>query len=70
MALNDSSAGQRKGLSSLIALTAWTIWRHRNACIFDGATPSTSHLVHNIQEEACTWAKADARGLSSIIPVT
>ena len=70
MAIHDSSTGQRKGLASLVALTAWTIWRHRNACIFDGATPSTTLPIHDIKEEARTWANAGARGLSSIIGVT
>jgi hypothetical protein len=30
----------RQGISSLIMLGAWTIWNHRNHCMFDGITPS------------------------------
>jgi hypothetical protein len=30
----------RKRVSSLIILTSWLIWRHRNACVLDGIVPS------------------------------
>ena len=30
----------RKGFNSLVILGAWIIWKHRNACIFDGAAPN------------------------------
>jgi hypothetical protein len=31
-----------KGLNSVLILGAWTLWQHRNACLFDGALPSLS----------------------------
>lgn len=70
LAMQDSLASHDKGLVSLIALTNWTISRHRTACTFNGATPPHTHLVRNIREEARTLAKAAARGLSTIILVT
>jgi hypothetical protein len=27
---------KRKGLNSLIILVIWFLWKHRNACVFDG----------------------------------
>jgi hypothetical protein len=33
----------RKGLNSLIILGAWTIWIHRNKCVFDGLSPCLTY---------------------------
>ncbi|GJN04465.1 hypothetical protein PR202_ga22015 [Eleusine coracana subsp. coracana] len=32
----------RKGLNSLIILGSWTLWKHRNDCVFNGASPNLS----------------------------
>jgi hypothetical protein len=40
LALGDVSYC-RKGLNSLIILVAWEIWKHRNACVFEGVVPCT-----------------------------
>jgi len=37
-------AGLRKGANSLVSLVAWSIWKHRNAIIFDGLVPSPAAL--------------------------
>ena len=66
----SSPGGLRRGLNSIIALTAWEIWKHRNAAIFDGARPSTDELVQRIRAEARRWGKAGDRGRDRIIPVT
>ena len=58
----------RKGIASLILLVAWLIWKHRNSCVFDGTPPSTSQLLHEIKEEARSWAKAGASGLATLLP--
>lgn len=58
----------RKGLSSLIILTAWWLWKHRNGCIFDGDRPSITLISDTIKDEARLWAKAGATGLQNIIP--
>lgn len=60
----------RKGLNSIVALTAWAIWKHHNAAIFDGLRPSTADLVLSIKDDARLWAKAGAKGLASLLPVT
>ena len=41
----------KKGLDSIIILGAWTIWKHRNRCVFDGITPSVSCVILGIREE-------------------
>lgn len=38
----------RKALKSIALLVPWMIWKHRNACVFDNATPSIESLVDRI----------------------
>ena len=59
-----------KGLTSATLLIPWMTWKHRNDCVFNAATPSTSVLVAKIKEEAALWATAGARGLRVILPQT
>lgn len=54
----------QKGLDSLIILGAWTIWKQRNRCAFDGATPRISEVLLLAGEERRLWCLAGARGLS------
>lgn len=65
--ISNSPAGLRKGIASLAILAAWSIWCHRNRCVFDGEQPSVPRLVAAIQEEATTWVRAGAQGLNAII---
>ena len=53
----------RKGLASVVLLTPWMIWKHRNECISDGSQPSIDNLVAKVKEEAAIWATAGAPGL-------
>lgn len=48
----------RKGTNSLFILVAWTIYKHRNAVIFDGARPSPATISDSIEQEAPPWARA------------
>jgi hypothetical protein len=41
----------RKGLNSLIILGAWVIWKHRNRCVFDGASPNMVEALILLGEE-------------------
>jgi hypothetical protein len=58
------SEDARKGLNSLIILRAWTIWKHRNDYVFNGATPRLSTTLNLAREEAHLWSMAGAKGLS------
>jgi hypothetical protein len=49
-------------------LTAWWIWKHRNAAIFDNAQPSVPSLLSDIKTEAQQWANAGARGVRQFLP--
>ena len=41
-ALSATPRALRKGTSSLIMLTAWWIWKYRNAAVFENARPSVT----------------------------
>jgi hypothetical protein len=53
-----------KGLNSVLILGAWTFWRHRNACLFDGASLSLSAALVMAGEELWFWRVAGASKLS------
>ena len=60
-----SVAGElRKGLNSLIILGAWSVWRHRNDCVFNGTVPNVATAVILAMDEAQLWSLAGARDLS------
>jgi len=54
----------RQGLNSLVILGAWSIWRYRNNCVFNGASPSVAAAIALAFEEAHLWSLAGARGLT------
>ena len=66
-----SGAGEklRKGLNSLIILGAWTLWNHRNKCVFDGASPNLGRALLLTGEELQSWGLAGAIScLSAVVP--
>ena len=56
-----------KGTSSVIMLTAWWMWKHRNAAVFGNSRPSFGALVETIKVEARLWVAAGARGLGQLL---
>jgi hypothetical protein len=52
----------------MILLTAWWIWKHRNAAVFDNTQPSVASLLDTIKAEAREWAEAGARGVRQLLP--
>ena len=65
--LSNLPPALRKGTSSLIMLTAWWIWKHHNAVIFDNELPSTSSPLDTILCQARSSASAGAIGLRALI---
>jgi len=57
----------QKGMNSIIILGAWSIWKYRNRCVFDGAPPEVSCVVSAIKEELHQWTIAGARGVSYLL---
>jgi hypothetical protein len=60
------SGDNRAGLNSLIILGGWTIWKHRNACVFKGASPNVAAALNLAKVEAQMWGVAGAKGLSQL----
>jgi hypothetical protein len=54
----------KEGLNTLLILGAWTIWRHRNDCIFNGSPPRLSTTLAMAMEEERGWCMAGAKWLS------
>jgi hypothetical protein len=57
-----------KGFNSLVVMVAWWIWKHRNACVFEGALPNVNALMQEIKGETILWCIAGAKGLRHIWP--
>jgi hypothetical protein len=55
------SKEHRKGANSLIILIAWLLWKHRNACVFYGDSPSVSELLRQFRDEYKLWCLAGAK---------
>uniref|UniRef100_A0ACD5W8X6 Uncharacterized protein n=1 Tax=Avena sativa TaxID=4498 RepID=A0ACD5W8X6_AVESA len=50
--------GRERDLWTGIALVCWTLWRHRNDVVFEGATPSPGEVIRKITAEADLWRTA------------
>ena len=65
--LHNNCMNDQKGLNSIIILGAWSLWNHRNRCVFDGCSPSLTSAAAIIKEEARQWSIAGARGVSHLL---
>jgi hypothetical protein len=54
----------KQGINTLIILGSWTIWNHRNRCVFEKEAPSLAKALVMAGEERKLWALAGARGLN------
>ena len=36
----------------------WELWKHRNAIVFDGASPSVERLMDRVKSECEVWTSA------------
>jgi hypothetical protein len=65
--VNERALGpSKKGLNSLIILGAWTLWKHRNRCVFYGIAPNLVAAVSQADEERRFCELAGARGARGI----
>lgn len=41
-----------------IIMVAWEIWKHRNACVFEGVSPSVQVILQAVKTECTLWCFA------------
>jgi hypothetical protein len=63
--LNEAS-DNRKALSSIIMLVSWTIWKERNARIFNHRSAPTAVLLNIIKIEVKLWVAVGGKCLSFV----
>jgi hypothetical protein len=64
--LKDATAN-RKAMASLTMLVSWTIWKERNARVFNHKSAPTTTLLNIIKSEVKLWVAAGAKCLSFVI---
>ena len=53
-------------MTTLIILGAWIIWKHRNACVFEGASPLVNTNWNELKDEHSLWCMAGAKKLQGL----
>ena len=53
-------------MNSMIMLGAWILWKHRNACVFEGLQLSMWNVLHALEAEQHLWCLAGVQGLQSL----
>ncbi|GJN04371.1 hypothetical protein PR202_ga21915 [Eleusine coracana subsp. coracana] len=54
------------GKDSIIILGAWTLWRHRNDCVFNGTSPNIATTLIMAGDEKCMLSLAGAKALTAL----
>jgi hypothetical protein len=52
--------------NSLVSLISWSLWKHRNACVFDSLSSAVTGIIVDIRRKATLWCMTGAKGLSSL----
>lgn len=53
----------QKGLNSIVILGAWTLWRHRNDCLFDGNPPRLAAALSMAGSDLWFQGRAGAKDI-------
>jgi hypothetical protein len=60
----------KKGLNSLIILGAQSLWRYRNNCVFNGASPLLASVLNMARDEAWNWTMGGTKGIPLVASQT
>jgi hypothetical protein len=58
--LGETEEQTKQGLNSVVILGAWTLWKHRNNCVFDGVPPNLTRALQLAGEELHFWGLAES----------
>jgi hypothetical protein len=64
---SQQSSTQVKGARSLAILVCWTIWKERNAMVFQGIERQASDMMMGIKSEAMLWTQAGNKNLTRLV---
>lgn len=59
-AAKGASKEVKKGFESLIILVAWELWKHQNACVFEGVRLRFEAVLQAIVYYSSLWCSAGA----------
>jgi hypothetical protein len=66
-AIFEAHGRRRKGLTSLLLLTAWELWNERNARVFKNVASIPALIISSIKNSAALWGIAEAKYLSVLL---
>jgi hypothetical protein len=52
----------------MIILVAWTLWKHRNDIVSNGASPSVDDVLKQIDVEGQNWRAAQLLRITGSLP--
>lgn len=64
---NKGAYSNKKGLNSVVMLGAWSIWKHRNNCVFDVTFPDVASALLIAMEKLHDWDLARVEGISCLL---
>jgi hypothetical protein len=67
-AISGAHGRRRKGLTSLILLTAWELWNERNARVLKNVASMPALIISSIKSSAALWGIGGAKYLSALMP--
>lgn len=50
--LEIANKKERKNLNTAVTLVCWSVLKHQNAVVFDGATPSVMQILSDVGRES------------------
>jgi hypothetical protein len=65
--MSTKASPNRKALASITMLVSWTIWKERNARVFNSKAAPTSVLLETIKDDVRLWIAAGAKHLSVVL---